>query len=95
MGNKSIYIDYDSAKNVVLKDLETLVCVDLTKKVNELADIVASTEKNWQGLNAERSRQGINEIIDAINEFKNECLDKYLVDINTQVEAYRDNEEAG
>ena len=90
-----IFIDYEGAKNSVLKDLESLVCVELTKKVNELGGIVTSTEKNWQGLNAERSRQGINDIIDAINDFKKTCLDKYLTDINAQVEAYRDHEEAG
>lgn len=89
------YVDYNSAKNTVLISLEELVCGDLTKKVNELNDIVDNISKNWQGSNAERSKQEISNIVDAIDAFKRNCLSKNVENISAQISEYQKNEEIG
>lgn len=94
MGN-SIFVDYDSVKNKTLRDLEILTCDELVKKVNKLSEIVDHIEQNWQGSNAERSKEQINKIIEAISDFKKNCLDKNLQDINAQIDQYQKHEEIG
>lgn len=90
-----IFIDYDSIRNEKLRDLEILSCDEMTKKVNELKGIVDSIEKNWQGSNANLYRKEIENIIDAITKFRKDCLEKNIVDITSQIEKYRNNEEIG
>ena len=93
--NNVINIDYDSAKNGVLRDLESLVYDELTQKVNDLNGIVDNIQKNWQGVNAEKFKGQITAIVNAISDFKKNCLDKNLQDINTQIDEYKNNEEIG
>ena len=88
-----IYVDYNSLKNNKLKELENVACDEMIKKVNELQGIVDSIEKNWQGSNANRYRKEINDIIDAINNFKHNCIEKNIIDIDTQIGRYQNNEE--
>ena len=90
-----IYVDYNSLKSEKLRDLEYLACDELVRKVNGLKDIVTNIENNWHGSNAERYRAQIEEIIEAIDNFKKNCLEKNLSDIAEQVEKYKNNEEMG
>lgn len=90
-----VFVDYEGAKATVLPNLENLVCVELAKKVNELSDIVTDIEKNWRGANSQKARADINEIINAIDNFKRICINKNLADIKAQIEEYKKNEELG
>ena len=92
--NNRIDIDYGSAQEK-LRSLEVLSCDELTKKVIELNGIVDSIEKNWRGANAEKYREKIKEIIEAISQFKKTCLEPNLANVNAQVEAYKTHEEVG
>ncbi len=88
-----IYVDYGSLKGEKLRELETIACDEMIKKVNELRDIVDSIERNWHGSNADRYRAEIERIIEAIDKFKHNCIEKNLTDISEQVEKYKNNEE--
>ncbi len=90
-----IYVDHDSAKTGVLRELERLSCDELTRKVKELEDIVTSIEGNWKGANSNKYRKQISEIIDAISKFKNECLEPNIESLNAQLDVYKKHEELG
>ena len=95
MNNGIIDIDYESVRYGKLRELESLCCDELTEKVKALGLIVDSIERNWQGANAEKYRKEINDIIDAIENFKIKVLETNISDISTQAETYAKNEEVG
>ncbi len=92
--NNRIDIDYGVAQEK-LHSLEVLSCDELTKKVVELNGIIDNIENNWRGVNSEKYRKKISDIIEAISNFKKTCLEPNLVNINAQVEAYKKSEEVG
>ena len=93
--DQNVYVDYESIKTNIIRDLEILTTDELTKQVNKLNEIVDHIEQNWHGSNAERSKQEINNIIDTIANFKKTCLDRNLQDITAQIDEYQKNEEIG
>ena len=95
MDNKKVFVDYENAKTKTIRDLELLVGDELTRKVNELNEIVDHIAQNWQGSNADRSKKEINDITEAISNFKRTCLDKNLHDISAQIDTYQQHEEVG
>ena len=64
----------------------------MISKVRELNSIVDHIESNWRGANSEKYRKGINEINDAIEEFRINCLEHIVTDIEGQVGTYEVNE---
>ena len=90
-----LFVDYETAKSKVIRDLELLVNDELLKKVNNLNEIVDHIEQNWQGSNAQRSKEEINNIINSIGDFKRNVLDKNLQNITAQVEQYQKFEDVG
>ena len=89
--SKNVYIDFSRAKNEI-RDLEILSCDEVIAKVKDLGLIVDSIEQHWHGSKAELYRKQINDIIDAINQFRKTCLEKNIADINAQIQAYVNNE---
>jgi uncharacterized protein YukE len=91
--DKDTFIRFEEVKKAIL-ELDNIVNNKMRKKVIELNDIVDHIQENWRGANAERYKKEVEDIINAIDEFRNNYLLKEISNIEAQSSQYSKYEQS-
>ena len=82
---------FDAIKHSI-NDLDNFAQTNMKNKVRELNDIIDLISRNWQGANSEKYKKNVEEINQAIDEFRRTCLSKIIYDIDEQIKNYHNYE---
>lgn len=91
MSNLTNIESFDTIKSYI-SDLDNYIQGSMKQKINELNSIVDNISKNWSGSNSEKYKRNIEEINNAIEDFRTNCLTRIIDDINNQIENYKNYE---